>query len=125
MKYVVFLPFLIASIAACDDNINSAVIIGQWKQTEFLIDPGDGSGTYQSFEGNQIATFYSDSSATFTESFCLSQGGQDGKNAVFTINTVYWSDCELIYRYEIKDEYLFLYPPCIEPCGLKFEKISD
>ena len=116
---------LLILVTSCEEDLDTTTVIGKWKLIETLSDPGDGSGEYEKYEGNQIATIYSDSSVVFIEGFCFSQGGVDGKEAIVKVNTIYWPDCNLTYVYELKEEYLFFYPPCIEPCGLKFEKIAD
>jgi hypothetical protein len=113
-------------LSSCEEDLNTSTIIGQWKLTETLADPGDGSGTYQAYDGNQIVTIYSDSSVTFNESlFCLPQTLDGGLSATIAGDSVYWEACDLTFRYELKNDLLFFYPPCIEPCGYKFEKIKD
>lgn len=111
--------------SSCEEDFDTSTVIGRWKLIETLADPGDGSGEYEKYEGNQIATFYSDSSVVFTEGFCFSQGGVDGKEARIQGNTINWSDCNLTMEFELKSDLLYFYPPCIEPCGYKFEKIAD
>ena len=110
---------------SCQETYQTDTVIGKWQLIETLADPGNGSGTYQPYEGDQVATFSSDSTITFSEPFCLSQSGMDGKSGTYDLDSIYLPDCEFQFHYQLQDDQLFIYPPCIEPCGLKFEKISD
>lgn len=120
-----FIYLITFSTFSCGDDLNTALISGQWKLIESLTDPGDGSGVYVPYEGNQIATIYSDSSVLFTEPFCFSQQGDQALEAQLYKDSIHWPGCGLTYQYKRVDKLLFLYPPCIEPCGLKFEKIAN
>ena len=120
-----WIPILLFTFFACNETVNPSIINGKWKLIESLTDPGDGSGVYVPYEGNQIATIYSDSSVLFTEPFCFSQQGEQALEAQLYKDSIHWPACGLTYQYKYVDELLFLYPPCIEPCGLKFEKIAN
>lgn len=49
MKRVFVLAVVVCSVTACKKNIqlHNSSIVGKWKLSEYLADPGDGSGTWQ------------------------------------------------------------------------------
>lgn len=50
-----------------DDNVS---IIGTWKLSAQLIDPGDGSGRYQYVDSDKTITFYTNGTYASNGSFC-------------------------------------------------------
>src|SRR4051812_23907892 len=64
MKYFITL-FLLFVLIACTKSSNKALssLIGRWKLTETLVDPGDGSGTWMPATTNYIIQFNNDSTA--------------------------------------------------------------
>ena len=108
---------------SCEDDLDTTTVIGKWKLIETLSDPGDGSGEYEKVDTEQILTFLSDSTVTYTGELCNSS--DEAKSGIITENRLYPNDCSFSYGMEIKNDHLYLFPPCIEPCGLKFEKIAD
>ncbi len=127
MKYfITILSLILINIFACtkssDTNQpeNNASIIGKWKQTEFLLDPGDGSGTWMPETNDYFIQFNSDS--TYENS-----GITTGDIIRFslptdsTITFIYPNATSTI-RYEIQGTKLTLTGGCIEPCGSKYIK---
>jgi hypothetical protein len=63
MKYFITLSFLFTLVACTKSSDNNSSIIGRWKLTETLADPGDGSGTWMPAITNYIIQFNNDSTA--------------------------------------------------------------
>lgn len=132
MKKLTPLLFLLIAInISCGkDNETTADndLIGTWKLTEILSDPGDGSGTYNPVESNRILTFNTNGSVTSNGSFCnmgIETGTWDSANWSLSDSSITVSDCytdQFSIRFELSENIIELYYPCIEPCGMKFVK---
>ncbi|MBW1296995.1 hypothetical protein [Aquimarina litoralis] len=131
-KYVVLLviPFLMLSACSNDDDngIENPDLLGKWRLIEQLVDPGDGSGTFQTVSSNQELEFLAegvlqvsngslcslsvDTEGNSTESYSLDEGKIT-------------ADCNnfIGISFEIKEGRLFLYFSCIEGCAQKYQKI--
>jgi hypothetical protein len=109
----------------CQEVIVTPDLLGEWKMVESLVDPGDGSGVYQPVEGNYTLTCYADSTVHFNYAVCFEERGDEIKEGIFSSDSISITNCGFSYGYELSRETLFLYPPCIEPCGLKFIKVAD
>ena len=103
-------------------------LIGTWQLIEQYLDPGDGSGDYEPIESDLTITFNADGSFSANGNMCGMSGMTDG-SATGTYSeengTLEIDDCAFAgfgVTYEIKEGFLFLYYPCIEGCGQKFEK---
>ena len=119
------LPILLALFlfSGCEkESFDTDELIGSWKLIETLADPGDGSGTFRPYDGNQVLDFHRDSTISYTEPLCSNEITVEMR---FDTSTIFGDECSYSYSYELKDGYLYLYQPCIEPCALKFEKIAD
>lgn len=98
-------------------------VIGKWLLIETLMDPGDGSGVYQSVQSNETITFNNNGTFTSSEGMCNGEektGTFDLDNLIITP-----SNCTFTYTFKLEGSNLILHPPCIEACGLKYKKISD
>jgi len=121
--------FLLVVIGCSYNDIDPLTLLGRWKRIESLADPGDGSGTYQPVNGNYYIDFLTDKTFIANEAICYedqiinqpSSGAYD--SASLTLSFI---NCpSMIFTYEISGNNLFIYPPCIEGCGLKYIKISS
>jgi hypothetical protein len=57
---ILALAVIILTLISCsknDDDTSSNLLIGTWKLTEMLIDPGNGSGTFNSVNSNKNLIF--------------------------------------------------------------------
>ena len=83
MKKFISLLMTLSILVSCSDDENNPAenpeLISKWKHIETLIDPGDGSGTFQPVESDLTMEFYSDSTVTTNEPLCsnsvLSESG--------------------------------------------------
>lgn len=135
MKKLLTLLFAV-SILSCsndDDNYENPDLIGKWKLTEVLADPGDGSGTFQKVTSDKIIEFHSDGTITSNGSLCvMSIETECPTNGTFLLadSTIIPSDCETSFddilkiRFKIKEDHLFIHYPCYEECISKFIKLK-
>ena len=137
MKHnILLLGILVGLLVACQEESNSDLtpntLIGTWKLTEVLADPGDGSGTFQPVESAQVIVIHGDNSFISTERLCngLYQGPSQNTGTVDVVNSLLWIDnCDFspgsstIYFRHIDDE-LILSFQCIEPCREKYIRID-
>lgn len=134
MKYFLNILMITAIIglASCNDDDNTPgaepELVNQWSLIEQLVDPGDGSGTFQPVESNKVIEFFSDGTVRSNSTLCFMD--PDGTNQTFTGTydpdemTINPDDCSdddfLRLTYEQDGGILYLYYLCIEPCGQKF-----
>lgn len=124
-------PFLLAIavillLSSCDKNNKTtanASLPGVWKEYEYLIDPGNGSGTWQPKAGfiiqiNKDFTYITNSDNTFW--------GRSGTLADVTENSFSikppYANYRVTYQYQFKEGVLEVWYMCIEGCGSRFKK---
>jgi hypothetical protein len=122
-KVLLILVLVVSVFSACKKEIQDNDLTGKWKLTEYLADPGDGSGTWRPASNSQFIEFLEDGTLIFSPS-----GQYDSKRYNVT------SDSTIIFsggpydspiRYNLSGNMLTLNPQCIERCGMKYVKVSD
>ena len=125
------LLLLLALFLACDkDDVvpENPDLIGTWHLIEQYADPGDGSGDYEPIDSDFQVTFDEDGFFSANGEMCgmssdtngSATGTYDEENGALEVD-----DCAFVgigITFEIKEGHLFIYYPCIEGCGQKFEK---
>lgn len=133
MKKIFIYIFLIGIIFSCKDNDDTkaydADLLGKWKLTETLSDPGDGSGTYKTVISEKIIHFHKDGTLSSNGSICdlsiLSDTPSSGTYS-YTKLTISAPDCyESVLGFKLIGSTLIIYYPCIEGCSAKFVKIES
>ncbi len=129
MKHIVFVSIILLVISACGkEKCGSAdCIIDEWKLVEELIDPGNGSGSFQSVSSNKKITFYSNGTFTSNGEMC-SMTNQSGTNhdGVYSTSTGILnpdncvSTLPLNITYTLSADTLILTYPCFEGCQQKY-----
>jgi hypothetical protein len=121
--------FLLLFFACTNDEDNeNPELVGSWKLVEQYSDPGDGSGDYEPVDSEFTITFNEDGTFTANSNMCNmtadTVGSASGKwdDASGSLEVVGCAFAGFGITYEIKESYLFIYYPCIEGCGQKFEK---
>ncbi len=111
-KYLIAIIILAAISTGCNKNISKTGLIGKWKLTEALYDPGDGSGQWT--PPSQLTTL------EFTSVGILKYN--DNKPSVnykiisdSALQITSSSNTENI-NYELNGNKLTLRPQCIEAC---------
>lgn len=133
-KYISILLFVIMLTSCSEDNARkseTSQFLGKWKLIEQLVDPGDGSGTFQPVNGNKTLEFLSNGNVVSNYELCNFMGPEGSAN--FTLPYVANQDYILPngcgfaegfnISYSINGENLILNFPCIEGCAQKFERV--
>ncbi|MCL6294566.1 hypothetical protein [Jejuia spongiicola] len=138
---ILFLFALILISCTSDDNkvlIENEALLGKWKVIEVLVDPGDGSGTFQPATYNRTVEFFSNAIVTASGTLCFL--GSESNPSTGTFKLISTNETDINHDGEIKpndcgfsearvyfditsNNELILWYPCIEGCGEKFEKI--
>ena len=135
MKYILALMLLLP-LTTCSDEIflepdSHEAILGTWRLTEVLADPGDGSGTYTPVDSDKTILFEGNGTYTSNGAVCsFSITAEENtvgtyeiiSNSEFIINCPEenLADVSLI----LENGVLIAHFPCIEPCGQKYIKID-
>jgi hypothetical protein len=134
MKKILLLVILVAISFSCnkdDNNSNTnSIIVGQWKLSHILSDPGDGTGTFQPVESGKTLIFRPDNIVTCNGSLCYMTVESDiATESTYSIsNKTITSDCSDtpdVITYEIIDAELILNYPCDEGCKAKYTRIPE
>lgn len=128
MKIQIVLGFFLLTIVGCnsaDDALES-----RWVITHNLMDPGDGSGTFQPVTTGKVLEFYEDGTVTSTGDLCsLSPNVMSGSSGEYTEipNVIDPDNCDFgsfPISYQIDVDTLLLSFPCIEPCQEKYLRVD-
>ena len=131
MKKSILLLLLLNLLISCNKNdqeLAPASLIGTWKLTEILQDPGDGSGTFQPVNSNKKIVIVNSNQVTSNGVLCDMSINSDTfstgsySEATKTINPY---DCQnLTINYEVDASSLILSYRCIEGCRAKYIKVE-
>lgn len=132
LKLILLALFLIS----CRQDLDETNIIGTWKLTAQLSDPGDGSGKFLPVNSNRTVTFKKNGTYVSNGSFCYmnteanqnSDGTYVYSSAEKTLNTICVTTgftLPPVNKINIENGNLIVYYDCIEPCAQKFTKIKD
>jgi len=135
MKKGILLFVLISTLISCnndDDSNNStqAELVGTWKLTENLSDPGDGSGVFEIVISDKKMVFNSDGTVTSNGFLCdMSIESNTSSSGTYSIteSTINSSSCnttEFAIRFELSSTFLIISYPCIEACQAKYLKVE-
>lgn len=132
MKNLIVLLSIIVIFSSCKktDEPQDTDMIGKWKMTEMLMDPGDGSGTFQSVSSNKILEFKADGIITSNGSLCsVSAESNSPESGTWSLSdsTITSEQCydslPLKIRFIQEGSTLTISYPCIEACKAKFSKM--
>jgi len=114
------LVFIILSLTACEKLGSENSITGKWKLSETLADPGDGSGKWQSVNGNKIY-FILNSDGSITGN---SETGFKQYRIVDDrmIEFVFQNGTTTIRNYKLSGNSLEISGGCYEACGSRYKK---
>lgn len=136
MKKILLLLVVVVVSLSCnkdDDNKNSnsnSLILGQWKLSHILVDPGDGSGVFQPVNSSKSIIFRSDGTILCNGTLCYMTVESDiaTESTYSTVNKTITSDCADApdtITYDIIDGELILYYQCIEACQAKYTRVPE
>lgn len=137
---VTILTFVFLSCSSDDSKPNGETeLIGKWKLIEQYLDPGDGSGDFQSIESERTIEFFSNSTVEINGELCF-MSSEVGDKEIGTFMITSSNEADTTYDGEIIPNTcssrsakvyfdlplsgnLILWYQCIEGCGQKFKKI--
>ena len=120
---LVMLTIIGLSCEKAKKDQSSAGLTGSWEFTESLIDPGNGSGTWQPAPENQEITFGDDRS--FSGDVGLFQDYTRYEVLNDSALKLIKADATFIsLRYKLENTGLEINPQCFERCGFKFMKLQ-
>lgn len=131
MKKLLFILLTVGILSSCnndDDSNSNTELIGNWKLTEVLLDPGDGSGTFNSVDSEKIITFENNGTITSNGNLCDMSIASDNStsgtysNSEMSFNSTDCNNPDFDFTFEQNGNTLIINYPCIEPCQAKFIK---
>ncbi len=124
MKNFILLTAILFSLADCQKATTQTVnnsIIGKWKLSEYLADPGDGSGTWHAASstlGSSYLEFKEDGTLNVSP---LSPNSWDHFQLTSDSSIIFFSGGnQSSWGYHFSNTLLTLYGPCIEACGERY-----
>ena len=120
---------ILFSCSSDDDGNPNTELIGTWQLVETLIDPGDGSGTFEPIESDKVIIFGADGTIFSNGNLCDIEASTDNPTSgtYSTANSTFSSpDCNnpgQEFSFERNGNILIIHYPCIEPCQAKYMKI--
>lgn len=97
-------------------------IAGTWKLTEYLADPGDGSGTWQKARTNNYVTFRADSTV---EGNVYPEAKRYSIVSDSTIRFIRNDSLSQLYFYTLYKSSLTIRGGCFEACGSRFKRMRS
>lgn len=124
MKNGILLILLAVSVLACSPK--QSVIVGQWEMTHTLLDIGDGSGQFTPAEGMKTVDFLADGTLKCSSSICSMMTEDAPSTGTYSLNdkTIASPACdqELTINFELTENELQIFYPCIEGCIEKYKR---
>ena len=122
MKYFIAL-FLFALIACTkSSDKTSSSVIGRWKLTETLADPGDGSGRWMPATTEYIIQFNKDSTAYENPVNPYRNVSRYSATNDSTLTLFYSNGTSFNFYFKIESNTLTIMGGCIEACGTKYRR---
>lgn len=124
---------LISILFSCnneDDNASNTGLVGVWKLTQILADPGDGSGTFMNVSSNKTIQFNPDGSLTSNGLICdmsIETNVPSSGTYSLTEMTIISTECNnsgLLINFELTSTSLIINYPCFEACRAKYIKLQ-
>lgn len=141
-----FLPLIFVTLllgCKSDDGITSenSDLIGKWQLIEQLVDPGDGSGTFQPVESNRTIEFFANGTVEINGELCFTSVEiGETERGTYTLISDATTDiahdgeispnkCQMNFSNKVNfditmENHLILWYACIEGCGQKFAKVN-
>lgn len=118
-RYIIILGLAIFAVS-CSKNLSKTGLVGKWRLTESLMDPGDGSGQWTAPAENTVIEF--------TKSGIIKYDGGESDNYKIVNDSLLQisssSSSTVNYSYKVDGNKLFMRPPCIEACGDRYIRLK-
>lgn len=125
---VLVLGALLLQFKCSEDEITEPVsLFGTWQLEAVLVDPGDGSGTFQNVDSEKNIVFNTDSTFTSNGLGCVVFGGNTTSLAsgTFNNNQLFIEDCEMPVFFFVEEDRLYLNNfGCIEECSERYFPVN-
>ncbi|WP_136479871.1 hypothetical protein [Cognatitamlana onchidii] len=138
---IVFLSFILVNCSS-GNNLSTdknGELIGRWRLTAQLTDPGDGSGVFSAVKSDKVLEFFSDGEVKVNGSMCymttntnseqtgtfelVSDSSNDANHdGIIKPDTCEFGSRNIYFDFPL-DGGLILWYTCIEACGEKYEKL--
>lgn len=131
MKKLLCMLLTVGILYSCnndDDSNANNELIGNWRLIAVLVDPGGGSGTFNSVVSDKIITFENNGTITSNGNLCDMSISADHptsgtySNSEMTFNSGDCNNVDYNFTFEHNDAILIINYPCIEPCQAKYMK---
>ena len=130
--FVLLMAVSVSFFAGCNQENDEEGLVSKWHLIAQLMDPGDGSGTFQPVSSDKTVSFFEDGTLTSENgSICIGEvrsGGTSSSGtfseATMTIDVANCTGGHVPLSYEMDNGFLILNYACIEPCREKYEQID-
>ncbi len=131
MKFKFFIFISLITLFSCNNDTDESNngLIGTWELIEVLIDPGDGSGTFQSTNSNKTIQFNNDGTLNANSYLCdMFSIANEASSGEYNEQeqTIFSLSCnpQMTLNYQIENNRLIIYHLCIEACAEKYIKTN-
>ena len=121
IKSVLLFSLLLFACTKSSDNKTNVSLIGKWRLTETLVDPGDGSGKWTKVNSDDYIQFTEDSTYQ-TNKPATGDIVKFSLPTDSTITFIYVTGQSSSYYYKINGNELTIMGGCYEACGSKYVK---
>ncbi len=130
--FLVLISVIFLSLVSCKkDKIDpDDILIGTWKLSEILADPGDGTGTFVPVDSDKKITFKTNSKIISNGNLCNISADTttptEGNYSIdkFTFVSENCNNPDYEYSFVIEGNEMIITYPCIEGCKAKYHKID-
>lgn len=128
MRIAMAMIFIYLILGCGKEDLPLSDLDSSWELTEFLLDPGDGSGTFQIANYEKQLVFMSNGTIRTSRSFCDPSQDELGMTGTYNseLLTFVPDDCgdeSRPYTYQINGNEMLVYAPCIESCIEKYARV--
>ncbi|WP_378186115.1 lipocalin family protein [Aquimarina sp. W85] len=130
MKNLLYTISFLMVFWSCAEK-KEAALVGTWKLSEVLVDPGNGKGTFQKANQEKVITFFADGTLKTNVSYCnMAKDTTIGKAGSYSIADsklrITCDTSESNIDFKLNDGELIIDFPtqCIESCKEKYIKVK-
>ncbi|MFK8044736.1 MAG: hypothetical protein AB8B72_04535 [Crocinitomicaceae bacterium] len=126
MKTIFFSLAILATLVSCNKEDIESQIIGKYELVELLLDPGDGSGVFESTSISKTLELKSNGDFVSTGDICsVADSNSFTYEGTYSVadTTIYADSCNFDLTFSFNNDELIIYYPCIEACKAKYRKI--
>ena len=126
MKNTLVILVLLSLIISCNKK-DGGSLSGTWQLKEVLMDPGNGSGVFNTVSSDKNLVFNTNGNVNSNGIICdMSIESNTSTSGTYSENdsTIISATCQnLIIKYELSGDTLILIYPCFEACKAKYIKV--